>query len=80
MFIFRRLIETDINFKLITGNKVFDELSSDGTLIAYIDQEVIKGGNYYTYLLLEQEKSMNYKLLGLLRYRFTNINPFIKEL
>jgi len=52
MFLFRCIIEDDIQFKLNTGNKAFDELAPNGSLEHYIEQDSIKGGDFLTYLLL----------------------------
>jgi hypothetical protein len=81
MFIFRRISEKDIYLEFITGNKVFDELNPDGTLKKYLEQDIIKGGYYYTYLLLElKENETNHELLSLLRYKYTSIEKYMEEL
>jgi len=79
MFLFRRINEEDIQFKLITGNKAFDELAPNGSLEHYIEQDSIKGGAFLTYVLLERENS-NYELLGLLRYRYSTKPEFLEQL
>jgi len=79
MFIFRRITQEDIQFKLKTGNKAFDEYAPNGSLENYIKEDIIRSGQFSTYLLLEQEDSKN-ELLGLLRYRYTSEKDFLKQL
>ena len=55
MFLFRRIIKKDIQFRLITGNKSFDELAPRGSLEKYINSDSLKGGDFLTYLLLEEQ-------------------------
>ncbi len=45
MFIFRRINVNDANVKFNTGNNAFDEKCRDGTLNAYINDDLISGGN-----------------------------------
>ena len=80
MFIFRRISETDTNLEFITGNKVFDEKTSDGNLTFYVNEDIISGGEFFTYLLIEQADSDKSKVLGLLRYKFTNAEEVFDEL
>ena len=75
MFIFRRITEEDNQLKLKTGNEAFDEYAPNGLLENYIKQDSIRGGQFLTYLLLEQ-KALKNKLLGLLRYRYTTEKIF----
>jgi len=79
MFIFRRITLEDIQFKLKTGNKAFDDYAPNGSLENYIKQDTIREGQYLTYLLLEQ-KDLKSELLGLLRYRYTTENDFLEQL
>lgn len=79
MFIFRRLSETDADFKFITGNKAFDEISPDGSLSPYLNEDIVRGGEYCTYLLIEDKDNGNSLILGLLRYKFTNKEQFQSE-
>jgi len=79
MFIFRRITLKDIQFKLKTGNKAFDEFAPNESLENYIKQDTIKEGQYLTYLLLEQ-KDLKSELLGLLRYRYAAEDDFIEQL
>lgn len=79
MFLFRRITEEDEQFKFITGNKAFDELTPNGSLKNYIKQDTINGGKYLTYLLIERQESGN-ELLGLLRFRYTTIKEFLEQL
>ena len=67
MFIFRRITAEDNQLKLKTGNEVFDEYAPNGLLENYIKQDSVGGGQFLTFLLLEQIDLKN-KLLGLLRY------------
>ena len=82
MIIIKRISEKDANLEFITGNNAFDELSPDGTLKIYLDQDIIRGGEYLTYLLfeLEEEKEESSKLLALLRYKYTSIEDYTQEL
>jgi hypothetical protein len=79
MFLFRRIIEEDAQYILITGNKAFDKLASEHSLETYIEEDSIRGGNFLTYLLLEKNKSVN-NLLGILRYRNSNKEEFVNQL
>jgi len=79
MFIFRKIIEDDIQFKLITGNKAFDDLAPEGSLDNYIKADTIQGGDYLTHILLEEKESKN-SLLGLLRYRVVKKEVFIEDI
>lgn len=79
MFIFRHITKEDLHFNFITGNEIFDEFASDGTLENYITQDAITGGNYLTYLLIESLESGD-ELLGLLRFRYTTVEEFMMEL
>ncbi|TXT55583.1 MAG: hypothetical protein BAJALOKI1v1_2010006 [Promethearchaeota archaeon] len=79
MFIFRRIIRDDIQYKLITGNNAFDKIAPKGSLEQYIKVDSISGGKYLTYLLLEKNELTNL-LLGLLRYRISTKNEFIDQI
>ena len=79
MFTFRRITEKDNQLKLITGNEAFDNLAPNGTLENYIKHDKLKGGDFLTYLLLEQ-RDTNYELLGLLRYRYSTEKEFLEQL
>ena len=79
MFIFRRISEEDKQFKFVTGNRTFDEFAPNGSLENYIKQDTIKGGNYLTFLLIEQSESGNGPL-GILRFRYTTIEDFMEQL
>lgn len=80
MFIIRRLSEVDVNFEFYTGNKIFDEKNPDRKLTTYINEDIIKGGDYYTYLCIEKKDTDNELVLGLLRYKFTSKEFFLTEL
>ncbi len=81
MFILRRISETDFDSKFITDNKGFDELNPDGTLKNYLVQDIIKDGEYITYLLIEKkDDGENSELLALFRYKFTSIEEFTQKL
>lgn len=41
MFIFRRLSDNDVDFKFTTGNKALDEKGPDGSLAAYLNEDVM---------------------------------------
>ena len=75
MFIFRRLSENDVDFKFTTSNKDFDEKDSDGRLAAYLNEDIVRGGDYYTYILFEEKDNENSLILGLLRYKY-NFNDY----
>lgn len=79
MFIFRKIIEDDIQFKLITDNKAFDDLAPEGSLNNYVRADIIRGGNYLNHILLEEIETNNI-LLGLLRYRIVKKEVFIEDL
>ncbi len=80
MFIFRRISEKDASLNFITGNKVFDAKTPDGNLKPYFNEDIMSGGEFFTYLLIEQSNSDKILLLGLLRYKFTNFEEFSSEL
>lgn len=80
MFVFRRIKESDTRFKLITGNDAFNELSSNLGIENYIDQDILKGGAYFTYLLFRNSTENSTTLLGLLRYKIISISEFKQEL
>ncbi|HUX99389.1 MAG TPA: hypothetical protein VMV49_07530 [Candidatus Deferrimicrobium sp.] len=79
MFLFRRITRKDVTFKLITGNKAFDELAPRGSLEIYIETDALKGGDFLTYILLEEQEFTSH-LLGLLRYRIANESEFIEAI
>ena len=78
MFLFRRITEEDKQFKFITGNKAFDELTPNGSLKNYIKQDTINGGKYLTYLLIERQESGNELTLAAITklFRLTKLNTF----
>jgi len=78
MFIFRRITKEDNQLKLKTGNEAFDEIAPNGLLETFIKQDSIEGGQFITYLLLEQKDFKN-KLLGLLRYRNSTEKEFLEQ-
>lgn len=80
MYIFRRISRKDASLKLITGNKAFDVKSPNDNLEPYLFEDIISGGDYFTYLLIEQNHSNKSILLGLLRYKFINSEDFWSEL
>jgi len=80
MFIFRRISKKDASLDFITGNKAFDEKSPGGNLVPYLNEDILSGGEFFTYLLMEQTDSNKTILLGLLRYKFTNLKEFSFEL
>ncbi len=81
MFIFRRISEKDVRLEFITGNKAFDELNSDKTLRTYLEQDILRKGEYLTYLLFELEEQQDISnLLALLRFKYTSIETYIQEL
>ncbi len=73
------ITEEDKQFKFITGNNAFEELTPNGSLTNYIKQDTIDGGKCLTYLLIERQESGN-ELLGLLRFRYTTIKEFLEQL
>jgi len=79
MYVFRRINDSDIKFKFKTGNEIFDEFAPDGSLQNYIKQDIAKGGHFFTYLLLEVQKSKS-ELLGLLRFRYSSNNEYLEQL
>ncbi len=79
MFLFRRIKTKDIQFRLVTGNKTFDELAPRGSLENYINSDSLKRGAFLTYILLEAQ-GPTYHLLGLLRYRNGTKEEFIEDL
>ena len=80
MFIFRRISSDDSNLNFITENKAFNDLAPDKTLKTYVEQDIIEGGNFYTYILLKESEDKKSELLGLLRYKLVNIYDFRQEL
>jgi len=46
MFIFCRLSENNANLEFKTGNKAFDEKNPDGTLLAYLKEDIASGGDF----------------------------------
>jgi len=80
MFIFSRISKEDASLEFITGNKAFDEKSPGGNLEPYLNEDVISGGEFFTYLLKEHGDSNKTILLGLLRYKFTTFEEFSSEL
>ena len=80
MFIFRRIIENDVDLEFITGNKAFDEKNPEGKLKIYLDEDLKGGGEFCTYLLLEKIDSDKVLVLGLLRYKISNKKEFFSEL
>jgi len=80
MFIFRRLSENDIDLKFKTGYNAFDEINPDGRLKAYLNDDIVRGGEYCTYILIEEIDTENLIILGLLRYKFIDKEQFLTEL
>ncbi|TFF94575.1 MAG: hypothetical protein EU544_04320 [Promethearchaeota archaeon] len=81
MYILRRISEKDAQIRFKTGNKAFDEINPDGTLKNYLDQDNLHGGNYLTFLLLENEEERgNSELLAVLRFKYPSIEEYLKEL
>ena len=80
MYIFRRISKEDASLDFITGNKAFDEKTPDGNLEPYLNEDIISGGEFFTYLLIKQSDSDKTILLGLLRYKFTTFEEFSSEL
>jgi len=80
MFLFRRLSENYSDLKFKTGNKGFDEINPDGSLNPYLNEDIARGGEYCTYILIEEIDTENLIILGLLRFRLTNKEKFFSEL
>ena len=64
MFVFRRILETDSKYRLVTGNKVFNDLTTGDSIETYIEQDILKGGDFHTYLLFKKEDEVEAQLLG----------------
>jgi hypothetical protein len=80
MYIFRRIYKTDAHFKFITGNKAFDEKNPDGSLKNYLDDDVIAGGEFLTFLFIEKKNPDDRLIIGLFRYKNANKAEFFSEL
>lgn len=80
MYLFRRVTDKDADLPFLTGNQAFDDKCPDGTLKTYINEDLISGGEFLTYILIEQLGSDKESLLGLLRYKTSSREEFFSEL
>lgn len=65
MLILKPISKEDRNYEFITGNKAFNVLNPDGTLNPYLEQDIISGGEFITYLLFEKKNDNYFELLGI---------------